>query len=54
MDIFFLDLVKVLNPSAHVATIWVDIPGVVLTWKYILASFILLSFGIGYLSINQL
>jgi hypothetical protein len=51
---FFLDLVRTWMPSDTVATMCVGIPGRVARWKYIRIRWILFSFGIGYLSINQL
>lgn len=54
MDILCSDFVKVWKASAQVATNCVDIPGMAAAWKYIFASLIRLSLGIGYLSIDQL
>ena len=51
---FFLDLVRTCKPSDTVATMCVGIPGRMARWKYIRIRWILFSFGIGYLSINQL
>ena len=53
-DSFFLERHSTCRPSEQAAMIWLGMPGVVHTWKYILMSAMRFSFGMGYFNMDQL